>query len=52
MTTHAWPAHKGPGLDAASGSTKGPSWGYPMLVLGALGSFLEPFVGIYRQELT
>ena len=33
----------GPGmcLDA----TKGPMWGYPRLVLGALGSFLEPFCG-------
>ena len=26
-------------------STKGPMWGYPRLVLGALGSFLEPFCG-------
>ena len=26
-------------------STEGPSWGHPMLVLGALGSFLEPFCG-------
>ena len=25
--------------------TKGPMWGYPRLVLGALGSFLEPFCG-------
>ena len=25
--------------------TKGPMWGYPRLVLGALGSFLEPFFG-------
>ena len=24
---------------------RGPSWGHPMLVLGALGSFLEPFCG-------
>ena len=27
-------------------STEGPTWGHPMLVLGALCSFLEPFVGI------
>ena len=27
------------------GTTKGPSWGYPMLVIGALGSFLEPICG-------
>ena len=26
-------------------STKGPMWWYPRLVLGALGSFLEPFCG-------
>ena len=26
-------------------STEGPSWGYPMLVLGAVCSFLEPFCG-------
>jgi len=26
-------------------ATKGPRWGYPRLVLGALGSFLEPFDG-------
>ena len=26
-------------------TTKGPMWGYPRLVLGALGSFLEPFCG-------
>ena len=26
-------------------STRGPSWGHPMLVLGAPGSFLEPFCG-------
>ena len=26
-------------------ATKGPMWGHPMLVLGALCSFLEPFYG-------
>ena len=26
-------------------ATKGPMWGHPMLVLGALCSFLEPFCG-------
>ena len=26
-------------------STEGPSWGYPVLVLGAVSSFLEPFCG-------
>jgi serine/threonine protein kinase len=29
----------------ASRSTKGPSRGYPMPVLGALSPFLEPFCG-------
>ena len=28
-----------------AGLPKGPMWGYPRLVLGALGSFLEPFCG-------
>ena len=27
------------------GSTEGPMWGHPMLVLGAFCSFLEPFCG-------
>ena len=26
-------------------STKGPMWGYPVFVLGAISSFLEPFRG-------
>ena len=26
-------------------ATEGPSWGYPMLVLGTVCSFLEPFRG-------
>ena len=26
-------------------TTKGPMWGYPRFVLGAIGSFLEPFCG-------
>ena len=29
----------------SSGSTEGPWWGYPMLILGAVCSFLEPFCG-------
>ena len=29
----------------APSATKGPMWGHPMLVLGALCSFLEPFCG-------
>ena len=28
-----------------SNSIEGPSWGYPVLVLGAISSFLEPFRG-------
>ena len=31
--------------DGSIGATKGPMWGHPMLVLGALCSFLEPFCG-------
>ena len=27
------------------GSTRGPSWGHPMVVLGTIRSFLEPFCG-------
>ena len=26
-------------------TTKGPMWGYPVFVLGAISSFLEPFRG-------
>ena len=33
-------------------TTRGPSWGHPMLVLGALGSFLEPFCEICCRKLT
>ena len=33
-------------------TTRGPSWGHPMLVLGALGSFLEPFGGHSLPKLT
>jgi len=29
--------------------TRGPSWGHPMLVLGAILSFLEPFVRIFAK---
>jgi hypothetical protein len=32
-------------------TTKGPSWGYPMLVLGALGSFLVPFYGYLTPKV-
>ena len=32
-------------------TTKGPMWGHPMPVLGALGSFLEPFCGHLSPKL-
>ena len=31
--------------------TKGPMWGYPRFVLGAIGSFLEPFCGHLSPKL-
>ena len=29
---------------------RGPSWGHPRAVLGAIGSLLEPFLGIYGKS--
>ena len=31
--------------------TEGPTWGHPMLVLGAICSFLEPFCGHLSPKL-
>ena len=36
-------------LSSEKGTTKGPSWGYPVLVLGAISSFLSTF-GENRQR--
>ena len=33
------------------GTTEGPTWGHPMLVLGAVCSFLEPFCGHLSPKL-
>ena len=33
-------------------TTRGLSWGHSTFVVGAIGSFLSRFVGIYRQNLT
>ena len=41
-----------PGADGDFNPTEGPSWGHSKVVLGAIRSLLEPFVGIYRQKLT
>ena len=32
-------------------STKGPMWGYPVFVLGAISSFLEPFRGYLSPKI-
>jgi hypothetical protein len=51
------PNHPGAESDANrlrgfGATTKGPMWGYPRPVLGAVDTFLEPFRGVYRQILT
>jgi len=33
------------------GSTEDPMWGYPVFVLGAISSFLEPFYGHLSPKL-
>ena len=42
-------------LDAAERSgntpTRGPSWGHPRVVLGTIGSFLEPFCGHFSPKI-
>ena len=40
-----------PASDRAAVATKGPMWGHPMLVLGALCSFLEPFCGYSSPKI-
>ena len=32
--------------------TRGPSWGHPRFVVGAIGSFLEPFRGYLSSKMT
>ena len=44
---HLLPASRGSGTHA----TKDPMWGYPVFVLGAIGSFLEPFCGYLSPKI-
>ena len=36
---------------SADSSTRGPSWGHPRFVLGAIGSFVEPFCGYLSPKV-
>ena len=45
VLTGAWPSSRPRRVSTISLPTEGPSWGYSGFVVGAIGSFLEPFRG-------